>query len=1236
MLTLRMPYRMIYKSLAVIFLLTVFLSCGKSSKDIDGETFTFTSYLDIPGVTEDEIKAIEALREKNPYFVYGMLPTTETFTEENGKISGFTALFCEWLSKLFGIPFKPAIFEWGDLVTGIETKKIDFTGEMTATDERRKTFFMTDAVVERSIKTLRLADSKPLAEIIRSHPLRCCFLEGTTTVNDITSHLRGEYKIILMNNNKAVYQAIKNGEADAYFFEGPLEAAFDMYDDVIIEDFFPVIYSPVSLTTKNPELQPVISIVQKALRSGCIEYLAELYKQGENEHRRHKLFMRLSDEEEAYIQNHQVVLFAAEYDNYPISFYNKYEKQWQGIAFDILKEIKALTGLTFMITNDQHTEWSELLLSLESGKASMLSELLYSEDRIGLFLWPQSLIMTDNYALISRSNYPNIGISDILRIKVGLIKDTAYASSFRSWFPDHKNTVEYENTNTAFNALERGKVDMVMANLSQLLMLTNYYERTGYKANFVFDITSESTFGFNRNETILCSIVDKALRLIDTKKISGQWMRKTYDYSAKLARSRQPWLISAATLFFCILVLLSILFHRNRRMGKLLKKLVQKRTNELVIQSATLTAAFDATPDLVFCKDLNSRFIRCNKTFESYFNIREADIIGKDDVECLGLSAELAEQYRERDSKVVSEGRMTVIEEYMQSADGTKQLFETSKVPMIQNGQIIGVLAISHNITERKEMEEQALSASRAKSTFLANMSHEIRTPMNAIIGMTAIGKSASDIERKDYCFAKIEDAARHLLGVINDILDMSKIEANKFELSPVEFNFEKMLQRVVGVVNFRVDEKRQKLTVHIDSAIPQTLIADDQRLAQVITNLLGNAVKFTPEQGSISLNTRFLGEEDGLSTIEISVSDTGIGISPEQQEHLFNSFQQADIDTTRRFGGTGLGLAISKSIVEMMGGTIGIQSEIGKGSVFTFTIQAKKGSRTKHRLLADGVNRDNLRILAIDDDPDILLYFKKIAQQLGVSCDTAASGEEALKLVEQNGSYNIYFIDWKMPDMDGIKLTKDLKAKLSDSGNSVAIMISAVEWNVIEDKARKAGVDRFISKPLFPSTIADIIDKCLGVEHKVKEKKPDVAGLFSGRRILLAEDVEINREIVMSLLEPTQLEIDCAENGIEAVRKFSEAPDRYDLIFMDVQMPEMDGYEATRRIRAFEAELRSAEKTQSSAGYLHKQIPIIAMTANVFQDDIEKCAEAGMNGHVGKPLNFDEVMDKLNDYLFK
>ena len=389
---------------------------------------------------------------------------------------------------------------------------------------------------------------------------------------------------------------------------------------------------------------------------------------------------------------------------------------------------------------------------------------------------------------------------------------------------------------------------------------------------------------------------------------------------------------------------------------------------------------------------------------------------------------------------------------------------------------------------ERKKTE----AASRAKSEFLANMSHEIRTPMNAIIGMTAIAEAADSLERKDYAIGKIKDASVHLLGIINDILDMSKIEAKRFVLSPVVFNIEELFQKVMNIISFQVASRHQDFTVEIDRNIPRSLIGDDQRLAQVITNLLSNAVKFTPEHGSINLNAKLLSDENNVCVLQVEVTDTGVGIKPEQQARLFNAFEQAESSTTRKYGGTGLGLPISKSIVEMMGGEIYINSEIGKGSKFIFTIRAEKA--------------------------------------LEAYCNELAEAENS-------------------------------------------------------------GAGRTDS--------------------------------FEGFNILLAEDVEINREIVLALLDPTSVNIDCAENGAAAVRMFSEAPDKYDIIFMDIQMPEMDGYEATRRIRALEADRK-----------ISPGIPIIAMTANVFQDDIKKCIETGMNAHLGKPLDFKEVLKLLRKYL--
>ena len=537
----------------------------------------------------------------------------------------------------------------------------------------------------------------------------------------------------------------------------------------------------------------------------------------------------------------------------------------------------------------------------------------------------------------------------------------------------------------------------------------------------------------------------------------------------------------------------------------------------------------------------------------------------------------------------------------------------------------IGAVGRIDDITEmvrlQQELEaalEEAKEASLAKSSFLANMSHEIRTPMNAIIGMTHIGSTASEIEKKNYAFEKIDSASTHLLGVINDILDVSKIEAGKFELSMTEFSFESMLQRVVAINNFRVDEKQLVLTVHIDEMIPGALYGDEQRLAQVITNFLGNAVKFTPERGSIDISVKLLSAKDNICMIQTSVTDSGIGISPEQQATLFQSFQQAESSTSRKYGGTGLGLVISKNIVEMMNGRVWIESELGKGSTFGFTVQLNSVDSRKYTV----PDWKDIRILAVDDDSVTLEYFKEIVERYGASCDTAATGEGAMDIVEQNGAYDFYFVDYRLPGIDGMELTRVLKAQGSGKRRGIVVMISAAEKNTIEEGAKQAGVDEFLSKPMFPSSIVDLVNGYLGVQKETVEAVLEtVIEQFAGSRVLLAEDVEINREIVLTLLEPTLLDIDCAEDGEMAVRMFSDAPEKYDMIFMDVQMPKMDGYEATRAIRA-------------SGLPRAKTIPIVAMTANVFRDDIARCLEAGMDSHVGKPLDFNDIMGKLRTYL--
>jgi signal transduction histidine kinase/DNA-binding response OmpR family regulator len=570
----------------------------------------------------------------------------------------------------------------------------------------------------------------------------------------------------------------------------------------------------------------------------------------------------------------------------------------------------------------------------------------------------------------------------------------------------------------------------------------------------------------------------------------------------------------------------------------------------------------------------------------------------------------------DKNGKVYCVVGVDIIDEQIVNLHGRISFMNYAQIFALLIASVTGIAGVM--LYRRKAQASE--SANHAKADFLSNMSHEIRTPLNAIIGMTSIGKAAADTERKDYAFKKIENASAHLLGVINDILDMSKIEANKLELSVEEFNFENMLQKVVNVIHFRVEERQQNFTLHIDKKIPRNLIGDDQRLAQVITNLLSNAVKFTPERGSVRLATHLISEENDVCTIKIEVTDTGIGISKAQQALLFSSFQQAENSTSRKFGGTGLGLAISKRIVEMMGGKIWIESELGKGATFAFTIRTARGAQSPRPLLNPGVNWENIRILAVDDAPEVQEYFRDITQECGIICDVVADGKTALEMIERNGAYDIYFVDWKMPGMSGIELAH--KIKKNDTNHSVITMISSTEWNVIADEAKNAGVSKFVPKPLFSSAIVDCINECLGINNLLADTPPsDEAGCLEGYRILLVEDMEINREIVLALMEPTLLAIDCAENGVEALRLFSENPERYDMIFMDVQMPQMDGYEATTRIRGLDFPWA-------------KQIPIVAMTANVFKEDIEKCLATGMNDHVGKPLDFDEVLAKLHKHL--
>ncbi|GHV85307.1 hypothetical protein AGMMS50230_09150 [Spirochaetia bacterium] len=950
-------------------------SCGNrsgKSRQTPGSV-EFTSYKEVPGLTEEEILAIESLARSTPFFTYGMTQSTECFRNEDNITNGFSALVCEWLSEFFGIKFRPVIYNWDTLLKGVEDCSISFSGEISSS---LPGYFMTDPIAERKIQFVSTEGSDRLAIAANVRPLHYGFLNGTTTEDLVAPHIRQVYTAVPVANYTDAYQKLILKEIDALFVDETVEGIFALYGNLIIEDFQPLTYNRVSLTTRDPRLAPIISVTQKYLQSAGSYKFAQMYDRGYESYLKYNLFSRLTFEERHYAEEHQQtpIPVVMENDNYPVIFYNERDGEWQGIAVDTLKKIEELSGLTFTYVNSANDSLEKIIGLFYSGQAVMTMELIRSAEREQQFIFSENPYQTDYYAFISPVNKVDVTLSDIPYKRIGLISGTAYEAMFHELFPNHRETVVYQDRLAAIRGLEEGEVDLLMGTRNLLLCITNYMEKTGYKAALVLFRPYEVTFGFNQNETTLASIINKTQPLINTSRIVDNWTRRVFDYSGALARAQAPFLAGASIILGAVLFFIVILFMRNRQMARNLEKTVELRTHEL----------------------------------------------------------------KERG--------------------------------------------------EQLEVQTQAARvASQAKGEFLARMSHEIRTPLNAIIGMTKIARRAEQTVKKDDSLDEIAAASSHLLGILNDVLDMSKIESGKFAIIDEPFGIEGAMNEVAQIIHLRCEEKHLAFSTNFSWPGNPWVRGDKLRLKQVLINLLGNAVKFTPEGGNIVFSVCCVKEtpQAGKISLRFLVSDSGIGMNAGQMKNLFNAFEQADNTIAVRFGGTGLGLAISQNLVKLMGGLITVESQYGKGSSFEFTLNMEQTE-----------------------------------------------------------------------------------------------------------------------------------------EETVRTAQPGEIPKLTGKRILLAEDIDINRLILKELLSETHLEIDEAADGKEAVEKFAAAsPCYYDLIFMDVQMPNMDGHEATRTIRALPR--KDAEV-----------IPIIAMTANAYKEDIDKALEAGMNGHLAKPIDINDVMSVLVKWI--
>ena len=568
--------------------------------------------------------------------------------------------------------------------------------------------------------------------------------------------------------------------------------------------------------------------------------------------------------------------------------------------------------------------------------------------------------------------------------------------------------------------------------------------------------------------------------------------------------------------------------------------------------------------------------------------------------------------------------------DYAHQQTGERRWFHIVAMGSEVAGRTKYILVMSDRTADRKinqalsEAVAAAEAASRAKSTFLSNMSHDIRTPMNAIIGFTTLAVSNIDNQErvKDY-LTKTLSSSRHLLALINDILDMSRIESGKLHLEETEVNLAEMLHDIKTIVSGQIHAKQLELYMDALDVTDEDVYCDRTRMGQILLNLLSNAIKFTPAGGTVSVRVRQLaGTVRDRAQYEFRVRDNGIGMSPEFAQKIFEPFERERTSTVSRIQGTGLGMAITRNIVEMMGGTIKVQTEKNRGTEFIICLplRVQTGTRREEKI----AELAGLKALVVDDDFNTCDSVAKLLTRVGMRAEWTLSGREAVlrarQSIELGDPCRAYIIDWRLPDMNGIEVTRQIRSLNDDTP---IIILTAYDWSDIEVEAKAAGVTAFCSKPMFLSDLRDTLLTAIGhTQTEAQDILPGKNADFRGRHILLVEDNELNREIAVAILHEYGFLVDTAENGAVAVEKIRTSdPGRYDLVLMDVQMPVMDGCTATQRIRALEDPVRAA-------------VPIVAMTANVFEEERKRAFDCGMNGFLSKPIVIEELVDALKDII--
>lgn len=1160
----------------------------------------------------------------------------QTGYSDTVRKSGYAYEYYQEIAKYTGWTYEYVYGSWDQIYEKLITGEVDIMAGVSEMDSNLDYMAFPNHAMGEETYYLYMKKGK-----VKNGAIKPDFLNGSrigvkehsymqTMIQEFASENGIQCEVIAYSGLEERMEAMEKGELDAVVtVENDRTEGMEPVLKIGCADFY------FAVNKKRPDILNELNEAQEYILSDFPYYTSKLQDKYFNRTDTRK---ELTDREKEWLTAHPHLNVGYLTGYMPFCDLNKKTGEMDGLLPEVLEKLADYTETE--ISGVAFESYNEMMEALDRGEVDAVfptySNLWLSERQN----YTQTIaVVTTQTSVICKKDY-----TDSIFDRIGLTKGSPLQSSYIELnYPDAEQ-VNYDNWKECLSAVQSGEVDCIVINS----ILSHFYlnEHKEFSDLHIAELEDsiDLSFAVRRSDSVLYSIINTGLSNIGETVISDILARNSYaepEYTFRDFLVNNIELVAVFILGFILILITFFVLYWNRvnRDHKVLQDAYNREREYIVDQEEKI--------DIIgsLSRIYSSTYYICleEKTYQRITNLdfdqeRVNILVENAEVIKNWINREVIAQYQEAMEEFLD---FDTLAKRMESVDNISMEYETQQQGWCRGSFISvarnykGVLCYAiyavQDINKEKraqkltqvalqEAYEAASGANQAKSDFLSRMSHDIRTPMNAIIGMSAIAiKYIDNKARVKDCLQKISASGKHLLNLINEVLDMSKIESGKLELAEEEFNLQELIDNLLVMLRPQLDEKEHDLHVSVYNLKHENVIGDSLHIQQVFVNILGNAVKYTPKGGTICFTvSEKETNQSKVGCYEFVFEDNGIGMAPEFIEHIFEPFSRENDTRSNREQGTGLGLSIVLNIVHMMGGDIKVESERGKGSKFTVTIYLKIQDVGQE----DFSNLIDKPILVVDDSRDNCDTTCVLLEHMGVKSEWVLSGKEAVAKIQKNPDYFAVILDWKMPGQDGIDTAKAIREIAGDS--IVLIFASAFDWSDIEAQAREIGVNFFISKPLFASRLGYLLKRILSGEGMGENNSlVQMESLeLSGKHILLAEDNEINAEIAKEILETTGLSVDHVWNGKEALERLENTePGYYDLVFMDIQMPVMDGYEATKAIRASgRADLKS--------------LPIIAMTANAFAEDVQTAMRAGMNQHIAKPLEVKKIMAVLQRWM--